>query len=239
VNRDALEWDIGQTILTTYDENGFLGIGVDVPGGDAAGTSTFDACWPCGTFSRPRDPTVGVDGQRKLGATTLYAYLGPGRSALVVDDPRVVPKLPLAPKGTWGAYGDTGRDDLTVMVLDGDTGSFALRVPHSIGDVSSRILVDVSIPGTEEILLAHGGGCEVSIKALEAVVGDTAIALALAKAVSVQGVVSALQTVATAFIAFGPPTPPNPLTPLAAIGTALQVALAALPPIPTTKLRSE
>lgn len=228
-----MEWDIGQAILTTYDENGFLGIGVDVPGGDAAGTSTFDATWPYGTFCRPRDPDVGVDGQRKLGATTLYAYLGPGRSALVADDPRVVPKLPQASKGTWGAYADTGRADLTVMVLDGTTGSFALVVPHSTSGATS-MFIDVEVAGAEEFLVSHGGGCELRVRALEAIVGDTALALPLAKANSVEGIKAALQVLATGLSGLT-----GPLAPLQAIGTALQSAMAALPPIPTTKLRSE
>jgi hypothetical protein len=125
------------------------------------------------------------------------------------------------------------RDDIPVMVLDGTTGSFALRVPHSVGNVSSRILVDVEVAGSEEIRFAHGGGCELAVKALETVNGDTALALALAKAPAVQSLVTALQTFAGAI---GTATT---IAQVAAAGTALQGLLAALPPIPTTKLRSE
>lgn len=231
--RDTIAFDVGNAILSTYDDNGFLGIGIDVPGGDQSGTSTFEAFAPYGTFSRPRDPTVATNGGRQFGATTLYGYMGAGRFAWLYDDPRVVPKLPQATKGTWGAYADTGRDDLTVLVLDGTTGSFALRVPHSGAGVS-RILVDVEVAGSEEILLANGGGCEVAIKPLEAVVGDNVLALALAKASSVEGIKTALQALATSLSGLT-----GPLLPLQAIGTTLQGALAALPPIPTTKLRSE
>ena len=79
----------------------------------------------------------------RQGATVLWAYNGKQRLAWPLDDPRVWPKLPEASKGTWGAYADTGNDDIPVMVLDGTTGSFALRVPHSGAGVS-RVLVDVS-----------------------------------------------------------------------------------------------
>jgi hypothetical protein len=233
MDRDSVDFDLGQAILTAYDADGFLGIGVDVPGGDQSGTSTFEARFPYGTFGRPQDPTVSPDGGTRVGATTLYGYNGPQRNAWPCDDPRVTPKLPQASKGTWGAFADTLRDDLPVMVLDGTTGSFALRVPHSVGNVSSRILVDVETPGGEEIRLAHGGGCELAIKALETIIGDDGLALALAKATAVQSLVTALQTFAGAL-----GTATN-IAQVAAAGTALQGSLAALPVIPTTKLRSE
>ena len=159
MSRDNLDLDLGMAILSTYDADGFLGIGVDVPGYETAGTSTFDARFPYGTFGRPRDPDVSADQSSRLGAITLFGFAGRDRHAWVLDDPRVTPKLPQAPKGTWGAYADTGRDELPVLVLDGATGSFALRVPHSTGGgVASRVLVDVETPGAEEIVLAHGAG---------------------------------------------------------------------------------
>lgn len=234
-DRDIADFDQGQCILTTYDENGFLGIGVDVPGGESAGTSTFAARMPYGTFCRPRDPDVAANGSSRIGARVLYAYFGTDRAAWPLDDPRMANKLPLAPKGSWGAYGDTGRAEVPILVLDGTTGSFALRVPHApfVG-VASRILVDVENAGAEEIVLAHGGGCEVRVRAAEAIVGDVIAALPLAKAGAVDGIVAALQALAASFIPLV-----GPLAPLSAIGTTLQTALGALPPIPTTKLRAE
>lgn len=232
-DRDAMDFDVGMAILSAYDASGFLGVGIDVYGGQSAGTSQFDAKFPYGTFGRPRDPDSSNDATVKTGATTLWAYCGKQRLAFVQDDPRVWPKLPQASKGTWGAYGDTGQADITTMVLDGTTGSFALRVPHS-GSGVSRVLVDVETPGAEQILLANGNGCEVAVKSTEAVVGDDLLALALAKANSVEGIKTALQALATSLSGLT-----GPLTPLQAIGTALTGAMAALPPIPTTKLRSE
>jgi len=231
-DRDAMDFDTGIAVLSTYD-GAFLGIGVDVYGGQTSGTENFDAKFPYGTFGRPRDPTSSNDGTVRQGATVLWAYNGKQRLAWPLDDPRVWPKLPEASKGTWGAYADTGNDDIPVMVLDGTTGSFALRVPHSGAGVS-RVLVDVSSAGSEEILLANGNGCELAVKSTEVVIGETLAALALAKASSVEGIVTALQAMATSFAGLT-----GPLAPLQAIGTALQGALAALPPIPTTKLRSE
>ena len=233
MSRGTIEFDVGNAILSTYDENGFLGIGIDVPGGEQSGTGTFENFAPFGTFSRPRDPSVGANGQRTLGATTLYGYMGAGRFAWVYDDPRVVPKLPQASPGSWGAYADTGRADLTVMALDGTTGSFALVVPHSTSGATS-MFIDVENAGQEEFLVSHGGGCELRVKAAEAIVGDILLALPLAKAMPVQGLIAALQAMAASFTALT-----GPLVPLQAIGTALTGALAALPPVPTTKLRSE
>lgn len=232
MNRDVLDFDIGQAILTTYDENGFLGVGIDVPGGEAAGTGTFDARFPYGTFACPRDPTTANDATVRTGATTLFGYSGQQRHAWLLDDPRVTPKLPLASKGTWGAFGDTGREDITVMVLDGTTGSFALRVPHS-GSGVSRVLVDVETPGSEEILLANGGGCELAVKPLEVVIGDTIAALALTKDTAFSALKTALQTFAGAI-----GTATN-IGQVAAAGSVLQGSLAAIPASATTKLRSE
>lgn len=230
-DRDAMDFDTGMAVLSSYTD-GFLGIGIDVYGGQSAGTGTFDAKFPFGTFGRPRDPTVSNAGGVRIGATVLWAYNGKQRLAWALDDPRVWPKLPKASRGTWGAYGDTGRDEITVMVLDGTTGSFALRVPHS-GSGVSRVLVDIENPGAEEILLANGNGCELAVKPLEVVVGDTIAALALTKDVAFSGLVAALQVFATAL---GTATS---IAQVAAAGTALSGSLAALPPSTTTKLRSE
>lgn len=231
-DRDVLQLDFGKAILTQYD-GAFIGVGVDVPGGAISGTGPFEARFPFGTFGRPQDPTTAPDATGVIGCTTLFGYAGTSRHAWLLDDPRVWAKLPQASKGTWGAFADTGREDITVMVLDGASGSFALRVPHSGAGVS-RVLVDVSTPGAEEILLANGSGCELAVKALETVIGDNVLALALAKANSVEGIKAALQVLASGLSALT-----GPLAPLQALGTALTGAMAALPPIPTTKLRSE
>lgn len=230
-DRDILLLDFGKAILTQYD-GAFIGVGVDVPGGATSGTGPFEARFPYGTFGRPQDPTTAPDANSVIGCTTLFGYSGTSRHAWLLDDPRVWAKLPQASKGTWGAFADTGREDITVMVLDGTTGSFALRVPHSGAGVS-RVLVDVGTPGAEEILLANGGGCELAIKALETVIGDDVLALALTKDVAFAAMKAALQVFATAL---GTATT---IVQVAAAGVALQGSLAAIPTSTTTKLRSE
>jgi hypothetical protein len=231
-DRDAMDFDVGMAILSAYDASGFLGIGIDVYGGQNAGTSSFDAKFPYGTFGRPRDPDSSNDATVKTGATTLWAYCGKQRLAFVQDDPRVWPKLPQASKGTWGAYADTGQADITTMVLDGTTGSFALRVPHS-GSGVSRVLVDVETPGAEQILLANGNGCELAVKSLETVIGDDLLALALTKDTVFSALKSALQVFA------GAVSTATTVAQIALAGGALQGALLAIPVSATTKLRSE
>lgn len=233
MNRNSMDFDTGTVVHTSYDADGFLSIGVDVYGGTLAGTGTFEAKFPYGTFGCPRDPDVSNDGTVRTGASVLWAYNGKQRLAWPADDPRVTPKLPAAPpKGTWGAFGDTGREQITVMVLDGTTGSFALRVPHSVSGVS-RVLVDVETSGAEQILLANGNGCELAVNSTEVVIGDTALALALTKDAAFSALKAALQTFATAL---GKATTPAEV---AAAGVALQASLLALPPSTTTRLRSE
>lgn len=231
-DRDAMDFDTGVAALSAYDPDGFLTIGVDVYGGQTAGTGPFEAKFPFGIFGRSRPPTASNSATVKVGATVLWAYNGKQRLAWPLDDPRVWPKLPQASYGTWGAYADTGRADIPVMVLDGTTGSFALRVPHSGAGVS-RVLVDVETPGAEEILLANGGGCEVSIRPLEAVVGDTVAALPLTKDTAFAALKAALQVFAGAL------STATTTAQVAAAGAVLQGSLAALPVSTTTKLRSE
>lgn len=219
--RDNISFDLGQAILSTYDADGFLGIGVDVPGYETAGTSTFDARSPYGTFGRPRDPDVSADQSSRLGAITLFGFAGRDRHAWVLDDPRITPKLPQAPKGTWGAYADTGRDELPVLVLDGATGSFALRVPHSTGGgVASRVLVDVETPGSEEIVLAHGAGVTSTVTLGPTgvdVTGVSTVTQSVALYPAMQAMASALQAFAGVLA--------NPEAPLAILQLLIDVSL--------------
>jgi len=239
-DRDVLSLDFGKAVLTTYSGS-FLGVGIDVPGGDDSGTGPFEARFPYGTFGRPRDPTPAPDNSSSVGCTVLFGYAGKSRHAWIQDDPRVWPKLPDASLGTWGAFADTGREDITVMVLDGTTGSFALRVPHSGAGVS-RVLVDVGTPGAEEILLANGGGCEVAIRSNAAYVGDplTAESVALAPdLISFAGsAATVLTAVAAAINALVPGTiPPGDIAALVAAAAKYNA-----PGAPTTqsqKLKAE
>lgn len=233
-DRDNLDQDIGQCILSVYDADGYLGIGVDVPGYETAGTSTFEARFPYGTFGRPRDPDVSTDQTSRLGATTLFGFAGRDRHAWPLDDPRVWPKLPQLPKGSAGMYADTARDELPVMVLDGATGSFAVRVPHSTGGgVASRILVDVETPGAEEIVLAHGSGLALRVQQYEVIIGNPLVVKPVAKAEPVVGLISAL----TAF-ALSTSTAATAVQ-IAGYALTLLQALQALPNVPTTNLRTE
>ena len=90
--------------------------------------------------------------------------------------PSGLAKAPEASKGTWGAYADTGNDDIPVMVLDGTTGSFALRVP-----TQARAYLACSwtsrVPDRRKFL-ANGNGCELAVKSTEVVIGETLAALA-------------------------------------------------------------
>lgn len=214
-DRDNVQFDLGQAILTTYSADGFLGIGVDVPGQEQAGTSTFDARFPYGTFSRPRDPDVSTDQTRRIGATTLYGYAGTSRHAWPLDDPRVTPKLPRAPKGSWGAYADTGRAELPVMVLDGQTGSYALRVPHQDGS-ASRVLVDVETPGAEEIVLAHGAGPQLKIipTGVEITGGELRVGPTISQSFAVKGNASLIAWINAVSLATGVPAPTGYLSSL-------------------------
>lgn len=232
-----IAFDVGQVILTEPDADGIVHVGVDVPGGEEAGSALFESHHPFGLDGRPRDPDKGADGRTVLGCSVLHGYFGNDRHAWPLGDPRALVKLPVLPKGSTRVWCDTGRPELPAMVLDGDTGSWTLACPHLGGGSSSSIRVDVGAPGAEEIAARVGSKTMLVVRALETVVGGDALARPVAHADTVVGLVTALQAAAAALAAFA--IPPSPLTPLAAIGTALQGALNALPPALASTLRAE
>lgn len=148
-----MDLDLGQVVLTTNDADGIPHVGIDVPGGQEAGATPFEAHYPFGVDGRPRDPTPGPDGQTILGCSTLYGYLGNDQHAWPLGDPRALVKLPVLEKGSWRAYCDTGRPTLPTMVLDGSSGSWTVTVPHLQGATSSSIRIDVATPGEEQVYI--------------------------------------------------------------------------------------
>ena len=205
-DRDAMDFDTGIAVLSRRMTARSLGIGVDVYGGQTSGTGNFDAKFPYGTFGRPRDPTSSNDGTAPRG----YGSLGLQRQAAPCMAARTILEFgqssPKAPRAR-GAYADTGNDDIPVMVLDGTTARFALRVPHlrcGRGSPRARGRLECRIGGNP---LANGNGCELVVKSTEVVSGQTLAALASQKASSVEGIVTALQTMATSFAGLTPLAP--------------------------------
>lgn len=158
-DRDFFDLDLSIAVLSQYNADGFLGIGLDVYGEQDAGTSTFEAHFPTGYYARPRDPSS------TLGCAVLKGYNGNDLHCWPANDPRAIPKLPQVPKGSTLVFGDTGRTRIPFVYLNGDTGTVQVYAPHASSTTASTIAIDVSTEGAESIQMAHGAGMGLTMTA--------------------------------------------------------------------------
>lgn len=104
---DVLEFDIAPVAYTERDADDFYRAQVD-PLGDK-GAPSFEVYHPYGFVGRPEDPDVAPDAKVVRGATALYAYEGDQGTAILMNDPRVMEKLPGCGKGESFMYGAAGQ----------------------------------------------------------------------------------------------------------------------------------
>ena len=97
------------TAVSSYYEAGFLGISVDLDGGQKAGAPPMAPMHPYGFVSRPADPVADAGGIPTLGCEVLYGWDGPQGYVLPLGDPRVMAKLPEVQGGESFQYGPTGQ----------------------------------------------------------------------------------------------------------------------------------
>ncbi len=97
------------TAVASYYEAGFLGLSVDVDGGQKAGAPPMAPMHPYGFISRPADPVTDDDGLPTLGVEVLYGWDGPQGYVLPLGDPRILASLPEAQPGESFMYGPTGQ----------------------------------------------------------------------------------------------------------------------------------
>lgn len=136
----ALALDLGVAVLSEYNADGFLGIGIDAYGEDAAGLQPAEAHHPFGFLGRPLDPDVDGAGQPTLGASLYRFDEENGTTVLVCGDPRVTAKLPQVAKGGSIQYGTTAALDVAYAHFDGADGSWVVHVPA--GAAKARIEFD-------------------------------------------------------------------------------------------------
>jgi hypothetical protein len=105
------EWDLGVSVLSTYDEDGFLGHQVDATGENKAGVVPYETHHFHGFIGRAGDATR--DGSGEVDPATAHQLLfamegGKGHSYLL-ENPALVLKLPnLLPAETMH-YGPMGQ----------------------------------------------------------------------------------------------------------------------------------
>lgn len=157
------------SVLSEYDEDGFLGISHDAYGEKRSGVHPGEVHWHGGVFHRPRDPETDSQGTPKLGASVWQAWEGSQGHIMLASDPRAIPKLPRLKKGGGGIYGDTGKEQLPFEVYDGDTGTRTTYVPYAfVNDVATKamlVAINVDTAGQESISIVHGAGMAITILA--------------------------------------------------------------------------
>src|SRR5690349_5153842 len=96
--------DVGVVTLTEYDDEGFIGLGLDHFGEEKAGTQPIEAHHPYGFIGRPKDPD-GDSAHPTLGVTAMYWWQGDTGHAMALGDPRGNDSLPRLQKGETCWYG--------------------------------------------------------------------------------------------------------------------------------------
>lgn len=105
-----LAFDIGCVMLSEYDSDGFLGVQYDAEGENDSGVPPYEVHTPGGLLHRPLDPDVDDQGLPNEGqaANVMFAMEAGKGHAFVLEDPRVVPNLPLLQKGETIVHSDFG-----------------------------------------------------------------------------------------------------------------------------------
>ncbi len=125
--------DIDIVRLSTYDADGFLGIGI---GGVSAKTelAVCETHHPFGFAARPHDPEVDDEGEPVAACSVLRLEEGSTDTVIALGDPRATPLLPALPKGSTLHYawrGPTKPSDIPRVLLSGADGSVVVHVPSS------------------------------------------------------------------------------------------------------------
>jgi len=157
-----LGFDLGVSVLTTYDADGFLGLQIDGYGEENSGLQPYELHAPYGFLARPLDPELDGGGQpiAGKGCQVLFALEGGRAHAWALGDPRVLKKLPPLQKGGSIQFGATGAFSL----IDGQTGSQTTYIPYGFDSngenptKSMSVAINVDNAGQEFISIVHGDG---------------------------------------------------------------------------------
>ncbi len=122
--RGDFVWDIATAQFTKYDEDGFLGVQLDLHGTDNPGGPAVETHAPYGFVSRPEDPD-----EKGKGAQVLYAREGGTLHAWVLEDPRVASVLPELDKGGSLQHNALGSFDVFANKRDTGDGTKTIYVP--------------------------------------------------------------------------------------------------------------
>jgi hypothetical protein len=136
-----MTFELGQALLTVYDENNFLDIQVDAPDGDNSGLHPYESHLPYGLFARPPDPEKDANGTPLPATCTnvLIAHEGGRGHVIPLENPAIVQKLPQIQPGENGVHGPVGQ-----FVRFHNDGAISLWIPGKAGgpDASYRFTAE-------------------------------------------------------------------------------------------------
>lgn len=158
-------FDIGLSMVSTIDQDGYLGIQIDAEGSEAStpgddaipgggGVRDYEVVQPGGLYYRPVDPVVDAAGTAdatKAGQTLFFIEGGRG-FAMPLGDPRIVAILPTAVAGgstlLYSACGSfirlegSGDNVGKISLFTTDTGDqFGYQVSYEIDPSSGHVWV--------------------------------------------------------------------------------------------------
>lgn len=166
----ALQWDMGVSTFTGYDEDGFPTVQTDLYGEDKAGEPAFEMHHWAGWLAIPLDPVKDSSGQpdEANAAPHLFAREGDKAYGWALGDPRSLLRVGLLNKGSAMAYApggpqfiklDATRNKITIFTTDNgfDTGRSVYWQVHNKGflGVSSDITLRADDTGFH--ILTRGG----------------------------------------------------------------------------------
>lgn len=155
--RPGMIWRYALAVFSEFRDKA-LGISPSLRG-DEPGGPPFDSVQPLGLVARPRDPTLGPDGQPVTGAGLLIATDGASGEGFCIPttDPRALERVPQVAKGGTCLYASGPKTSF--HHLDGDNGSQQIIVLYGDNqDKSLSITLSVDKAGKENIRIGHGMG---------------------------------------------------------------------------------
>lgn len=157
-----LDWEMC-TVATTVYANGFIGV-QPVPLGDGGSMQPIEAHSLPGFISRPRDPDA-VNGVPTSAANVLVGWEGSRGHAIMLGDPRVMPKLPQVKKGGSIQYAERDDGKVVFFALDGGDGGNGVTLYVPCASKAISLSINVENAGAESFQIVHAAGMGFSMVA--------------------------------------------------------------------------
>lgn len=223
-----LRFDLGVSMASAYDADGFVGLQVDAFGEKRSGMSAIELHHAFGFASRPLDPA-----NDNTGCSILYAYKGSEGFAWALNDPRLADKIPPLKKGGSAQYDSNG----SFFSFDPETRTGTLYVPYAEGK-AHLLTIGNDSNGKAIVEFVSGEGPAITILDRVATVTNAPGNAWWQLDDSGTTIIGALKAHGGADLGGTASQPLTKFAPLGAWAAGVQAALAALAAIPTNSAAS-